>query len=40
MVGIQQLAVLLLFGFIGAIVYLAWVQLIIAAWRFYVNKRR
>jgi hypothetical protein len=40
MIGLQQIGVLLLFGFIGAIVYLACVELIKAAWRIYANKRR
>lgn len=40
MIGIQQLGVLLLFGFIGAILYIGVKELIKAAWRYYVNTRR
>lgn len=39
-IGLQQLGVLLLFGFMGAILYMGTVELIKAAWRYYVNKRR
>lgn len=40
MIGLQQLGVLLLFGFMGAILYIGTTELIKAAWRYYVNKRR
>jgi hypothetical protein len=39
MIGIQQVGVLLLFGLIGAILWIGIVELVQYIWRNYVNKR-